>query len=317
MKKALAGIFLFLILAILSVFIFIPAQLHISAVAAMKANTNALSRYLSNESKWAKWWPLESAEKQFVNQNNHLQLNKFTYQLTKKLYNSAEVKITGKNQMLNSKIFIIPLSVDSLIIQWQSTFKTSLNPFTRISQYQNAVNIKKNMAAILGSLKAFGEDKEKMYAIPIYYTTLKNTLYVSEKIVTVSYPSTDSVYTLIENLRKYASVHEAAAVDFPIFNVTKKDSFHFETMAAIPVTKALNGNDNIAFKQMIAYPDKILTADVKGGPEKIKEAYDEIETFMKDYNLTTPVISWETLITDRSKETDSTKWITKICTPIV
>lgn len=316
MKKVLGGLFIFLVLAITAVFIFIPAQLHISAMAAIKVNVNPLSRYLSDEAKWAKWWPHESDEKQLINQNNHLQLNKFTYQLTKKLYNSAEVQITRKGQIINSKIFIIPLADDSLIVQWQSAFKTSLNPFTRISQYQEAVNIKKNMTVILNSLKSFGENKEKVYTFPIYLTTLKDTFYISEKTVTTGYPSIQVIYKLIENLRTYISAQKAKAGDFPILNITKKDSLHYTTMVAIPVDRILDGNGNIAFKRMIVYQDKILAADVKGGPGKIEEAHHALNTYIKDYNLTVPVIGWETLITDRSKETDSTKWITKICVPI-
>lgn len=317
MKKVIAGLFLLLVLAIIAVFIFIPAQLHISAAAAMKANTNALSRYLSDETKWAKWWPQENEEKRLITQNNRFELNAFTYHLTKKLYNSAEVAIIKKGQIINSKIFIIPLAGDSLIVKWQSAFKTSLNPFTRIAQYQQAVKIKKNMTVILGSLTSFGENKEMIYKFPIYHTTLKNTSYISEKTVTSGYPSTAFIYKMIENLRMHASAQKAVEVDFPILNITKKDSVHYEVMAAIPINKVLEGNGNFAFKRMIAYPDKIVTADVKGGPEKIKEAYNELDTYMNDYNLTAPVISWETLVTDRSKETDSTKWVTKICVPIV
>lgn len=316
MKKMLGGLFIFLVLAIIAVFIFIPAQLHISAAAAMKANTNSLSRYLSDESKWVKWWPHGSEEKQLVNESNPLQWNTFTYRLTKKLYNSAEVEIRRKDQIMNSKMFIIPLADDSLIVQWQSAFKTSLNPFTRISQYQEAVNIKKNMTVILNSLKSFGENKEKVYAFPIYHTTLKDTFYISEKTVTTGYPPITVIYKLIENLRTYISAQKAKAGDFPILNITKKDSLHYATMVAIPVNKILDGNGNIAFKRMIVYQNKILTAEVKGGPEKIEEAHDALNTYIKDYNLTVPVIGWETLITDRSKETDSTKWITKICIPI-
>lgn len=317
MKKVIAGLFLFLVLTIISVFIFIPAQLHISAAAVMKANPNSLFRSLSDEANWVKWWPYESKKKELITQNSHFELNKFTYRLTKKLYNAAEVETIRKDQVINSKIFIISIAEDSLIVRWQSTGKTSLNPFTRIKQYQQAVNIKKNMTVILSCLKSFAENKENVYKFLIYHTTLKDTFYISEKMVTTSYPSTALIYKMIDNLRTYASAQKAVEVNFPILNITKKDSLHYETMAAIPINKTLNGNGNFAFKRMIAYPDKILTADVKGGPEKIKEAYNELDTYIKDYNLTTPVISWETLITDRSKETDSIKWVTKICVPIV
>lgn len=137
------------------------------------------------------------------------------------------------------------------------------------------------------------------------------------KTVTKSYPSTPVIYELIENLRRYIATEKAREVNYPMLNITKKDSFHYEVMVAIPTNKILKGNGNITFKRMIIYKDKILTAEVTGGAENIKKAYNELNTYMSDYNLISPVIHWETLVTDMSKEPDSTKWVTKISIPIV
>ena len=38
---------------------------------------------------------------------------------------------------------------------------------------------------------------------------------------------------------------------------------------------------------------------------------------MNDHSLSAPVIPFEYIITDRSKEPDTSKWITKICFPII
>lgn len=316
MKKVLTGICLFVILIIISVFIFIPSELHISSSTAVKANTNPLIRHLSDEAKWIKWWPHENKENELIDQSNRLQLNNFSYHLSKKLYNAAEVEIINKDRIINSRIFIIPLAEDSVIVRWQSSFKTSFNPFIRIMQYQQAVNIKKNMTVILSSFKSFCENKDKTYAFHIYHSTIKDTFYISEKKITAGFPSTSDIYKSIGNLRTYISNQKAETSDFPILNITKKDSVHYEMMVAIPINKILDGNKNIAFKRMIVYKDKILTAEVKGGPEQINAAYNELNTYIRDYNLTVPVIGWETLITDRSRVSDSTKWITRICIPI-
>jgi hypothetical protein len=88
-------------------------------------------------------------------------------------------------------------------------------------------------------------------------------------------------------------------------------------MVAIPTNKILPDNGNITFKLLMADKDNILTTEVKGGPQNIKKAHDRLDLYMKDYNFSSKVIDWESLITDRSKERDSTKWITKIYIPIV
>ena len=120
MKKAFLGLLLFVVLSILSVFIFIPSELHIASATVIKANRNSLFRYLSDEAKWLKWWPPENKS---INQSNQLYLNNFTYHLSKKLYNAAEVEIIKKDKIINSRIFIIPVAEDSVIVKWQSNFK--------------------------------------------------------------------------------------------------------------------------------------------------------------------------------------------------
>ena len=317
MKKGLTALFFLVIFTLIAIYIFIPAQLHISAYTIVKANTNVLFRYLSDETKWDNWWPGQSQEKKLIDENHYPKYNEYTYRLKEKLYNAVDVEIINKDQISAGKIVIIPLAEDSLIVQWNNTLATSINPFIRVQQYRQAVNIKKNITVILDSFRSFNEDKEKIYKFNIRNTTLEDTLFVAIKTITTSYPSTRVLYQYIENLRRHIAFHKAKEAGYPILNITKKDSLHYETMVAIPTNKTLTGRGNIAFKRMIVYKDKILTADVKGGPETIKEAYDELNTYMTDHNLVSPVIHWETLITDRSKERDSTKWITRICIPIV
>ncbi|WP_018617057.1 hypothetical protein [Segetibacter koreensis] len=317
MNKALIGLSFFVVLTLISVYIFIPAQLHISVSTAMNTNTNALFRYVSDESKWNQWWPLETNEIKLIDEDHYKHFNGYTYRLKEKLYNAVGVEIIKKNQVIAGKIIIIPIAQDSLIVQWNNNLTTSINPFIRIKQYQQALNTKKNITVILHSLKSFAEDKDKVYKLNIRRTTLTDTLFVAVKTVTTGYPSTEVIYHFIQNLRTYITQQKAREMDRPILNITKRDSVHYEMMVAIATNIALKGNGSIAFKRMIAYKDKILTADVTGGLNSIKKAYNELNTYMSDYNLTSPVIHWETLITDRSKETDSTKWITRICIPIV
>lgn len=317
MKKVIFGLIFLIVLAIVSVYIFIPKRINIAAATVIKMAPAALYRYLSDEEQWQKWWPVSYQQKRVTDQNNHPVLNEFSYRLSKKLYNAADVEILKNNEVVNGKIFLIPITTDSLIVRWQSVLATSLNPFTRISQYYRAVSIKKNMDVLLHNLKLFGENKNKVYKFSINYATITDTTFVAIKNVTKEYPSTKEIYRLVENLKTYVKSQNAKDVNYPILNISEDETLGYNVMVAIATDKPLSGKGNIAFKRMIAYKDKILTADVTGGPAKIKQAHDELNIFMKDYNLASPVIGWETLITDRLKETDSTKWITKICIPIV
>jgi hypothetical protein len=100
-----------------------------------------------------------------------------------------------------------------------------------------------------------------------------------------------------------------------MLNVAKIDGKRFRIMVAIPVNKALQDNDPFAFKRMV--PGNILVTTVKGGRYTIEKAFAEMELYIKDNELTPPAIPFESMVTDRSKEPDTSKWVTRIYYPIL
>jgi hypothetical protein len=61
----------------------------------------------------------------------------------------------------------------------------------------------------------------------------------------------------------------------------------------------------------------ILSGEVIGGPQEIDAATKQFELYIHDYQRTIIAIPFQMLITDRTKEPDSTKWITRIYYPVV
>ena len=314
MKKLLIGLLVIIVLSSITAFILIPQQLSVSSISIMKANENATFRNLSDQNKWTKWWP---SQKQEGLQKDYFPYNGYNYQLTKKLYKAIEVNMVKENQAFKGDIIILPISSDSIAVKWKSTLMTGNNPINRILSYQRAKKIKNNMEVILDSLKSFSENKQRVYAYNIQRTTVKDTFLIATKLTTTHYPSTKEIYSLVEILKNYIESRGAIKTNYPMLNVSTNDSIHYTTMVAIPTNRVLPDNGNIAFKLLMADKDKTLTAEVKGGLQNIKKAHKELSLYMKDYNLSSRVIDWELLITDRSKETDSTKWITKIYIPVV
>ena len=92
------------------------------------------------------------------------------------------------------------------------------------------------------------------------------------------------------------------------------DSGYFKTMVAIPVNKVLPGNDSFLLKRL--EPGKILVARVKGGLYTTSEALREMEIYKEDNHLMSPAIPFESLITNRLEEPDTSKWVTKIYYPV-
>jgi hypothetical protein len=60
----------------------------------------------------------------------------------------------------------------------------------------------------------------------------------------------------------------------------------------------------------------ILVAEVKGGPYTVTNAFNSLHDYVTDHDLQSPAIPFQSLITNRLQQPDSTKWITKIYYPI-
>ena len=85
-------------------------------------------------------------------------------------------------------------------------------------------------------------------------------------------------------------------------------------MTAIPVNKYIPTNKNFLFKRMV--PGKILVTEVIGGVNTTANALKELELYITDRHLQSPAIPFESLVTDRSKQPDTSKWVTKVYYPI-
>ena len=85
-------------------------------------------------------------------------------------------------------------------------------------------------------------------------------------------------------------------------------------MVAIPINKVIPENEKFVSKRMV--PGKILVAQVRGGTYTTAAALRKLEIYMDDNRLSSPAIPFESLLTNRIEEPDTTKWITKIYYPI-
>ncbi len=89
----------------------------------------------------------------------------------------------------------------------------------------------------------------------------------------------------------------------------------YETMVAIPVDRVLDDSQDFALKKMV--PGNILVAEVKGGISTVKEGEAQLENFVQDYQFVSPAIPFQSLVTNRMLEKDTSKWITKLYYPIL
>lgn len=168
MKKFLIIIFSIIILLLVCIYVFIPGKLEISKAEYLKCNVNSASMILSDENTWQKWWPEEDG---FFKKNKSGRsaffYKGFKYQLVEKYYHAVGVRIKSDKSAIDSKIDVIKINIDSVMLVWKCEINTGINPVSRFLKFREAKDIKQNITAILSSLRSFSEDKKNNYGIDL------------------------------------------------------------------------------------------------------------------------------------------------------
>jgi hypothetical protein len=305
MKKILITLVLLLVLVLAAVYLFIPGKIKIETSISLNAALPGVSRSLMDENNWKKWWPGESV----------FNYNKQTYSIRSKISSVLNIDIHSGKDTVTSRLGLVPIENDTMTIGWHAELMTSSNPFTRFSQYRHAKTTKKNMNKILQSMKAFLEKTKNIYGFEIKETLVTDSVLISVRRSFEHYPNVQEIDAMIQDLKKYIVQNNAIEKNSPMLNVLKLDSSHYEAMSAIPVDKALPRTNEFAPKFLLK-GGNVLEAQVQGGPTTIENGLQEIEKFRSDYKYTSPAIPYQLLVTDRLKETDTTKWTTKLYYPV-
>jgi len=315
MKKILLIFFALFPLTIICIYFFIPAKINFGKVIYINGNINIANRYISDESKWGKWWPFDvqdSLSTGNINSEMHYSYKNYSYTISRKALEGTSILIEHNSNRINSFLHIIALNTDSVAIEWKGELPDTYNPFKKITNYLLATGVKKNISEILQSAKFFLENKEDIYGLSIIQQKVKDTLLISTRYTSNSYPSIATIYNLIKSLKEYILLNGAAETNYPMLNVTQ-DTSVFKTMVAIPINRVIPQNEKFLLKRMV--PGKILVTEVKGGTYTASEALRQLKTYMDDNHLSSPAIPFQSLVTDRSKEADTAKWVTKIYYP--
>ncbi|MEP7229124.1 MAG: hypothetical protein ABI691_02665 [Ginsengibacter sp.] len=307
MKKLLVAV-LIIVIAFVSIYIFIPAKITFSKVIFIKTKPTIANRFLMDETKWNNWFPFaEGVDKGY-------RYNNYNYSIKKQMMNTAEILMENKQASLKSIASIISMNKDSIAIEWKSEFPKSFNPIKKLMNYFNARGLQKNMNDILNQLKIFLENTEKVYGFNFHEIISKDSTLIATKCETTTYPTTNDIYTLVKNLKQYIYNNGAKESNYPMLHVKQLDNNTFETMVAIPINKRLEGNGIIFSKRFV--PWKVLTARINGGNYTVNKGFKQMELYLTDFQKTAMAIPFASLETDRNLQPDTSKWITSIYTPV-
>lgn len=315
MKRLFAAILVFFLASLAVIYFIIPQELKVSTITVVRTNERAVFRSLMNEQNWKKWWPVRNG-KNDANITSGFYLNGYSFKPATKQLDGMEVIIANKDYSSSTLLNLSALSTDSVLINWTATLSTSSNPFTKLNKFFEAKKMKQSMEEIIGSIQSFAKKPENLYGIKIIQTTVTDTILVVIKNVQKEKPTEAEIYSYINTLRKYIASEKAKETDYPMLHISySNETKSYELMVAMPVDRRLPGNDSIIFKRMV--PGNILYTEVKGGEATVEEAMNQMENFVFDNQKVSPALPYQLLVTDRTREKDTTKWVTRIYYPIL
>ena len=308
MKKWILVTAFVFIAALASIYIFIPARLDIVQITTIHCTTPGIYRTLTTRKKWNSWWPDTQTNSHTLHYKNN------SFEITKTLMNTLEIRIHQNEQSINSTLHLLPLAGDSTNMVWTCSSPSGPNPLKRIQYYRQAVTLKNNMAVILSHFKTFAEKKENIYGFSFHEVIFKDSLLISTKSTMASYPSVADIYSLINTLKKYSAAKQAQQTGNPIVNITPLQPAGFQVMTAIPVDRSIPINSQF-FHQRIPL-NRFQVIRVHGGDGVVNQALQQFQLYIQDYRKTLMALPFQQFITDRSVEPDTARWITDIYIPL-
>ena len=310
MKSLLLAVCILLILGIAAVYVFIPSHLAVVSVVPMKCNVNSAGRVLGDTAAWSRWWPSGQPH----------------YRVVRRLRRGAEVVIDdgdgraadrrAGDDPVSGVLSVFPLvRDDSSYLQWQLNLDAGAGPIGRIGRYREARKLKDEMGIILDSLRAYLEVESHIYGMDISEGTTKDSFLVMTGGKAEMFPNKAMIYGEVGKLKSYLAGHNGRVTGYPMVNVSPLEGRGYELRVALPTDKLFPEVGGEVYGRRLI-KGKYLEADIRGGDSSVSSALHRMNEYIADHQRTVMAIPFQSLVTDRSKEGDTSRWVTRLYYPI-
>ena len=301
-----------IITSLAAVYIFIPSRITITSAAIAAAPDVAVERILMEEAHWPAWWKYCELSK-FGSPN--LSQPPFTITLREKFYKSLQFDINAPDQpTVSSRLTLVPLRKDSTGFEWSCQLEAGNNPIQRLLNYRKAREIKSLLDSTLQPCVQFFSNTENIYGIQIERTKLPDTLFVTTKKQFSTNPSQHDIYNLIKQIEGYIKTQGSKPSGSSIYNVSQLTENQYQLMAGVPISMRIKENKPFEIKYMV--PGSFLVTEVVGGEYSVQHSARQLKQYFQDYKKTSMAMSFTMLVTDRSLQPDSSRWITRLYEPV-
>jgi uncharacterized protein (UPF0333 family) len=311
MKQTFAVVISIVILFLAITYFVLPNNSNVSVSVKANASMACVQRVLATKKLYSNWLPKDGKQ---ISANEFLLDDcTFTFISDNFLNNSITVKYKG---LLTSSMVIFEPARDSSFTSVGFQFPNSNNPFTKLSNYFTYKHVETTTQKLLNSLQSFLSTSDNVYGVSMKKSILKDSTLIALKSLSNSYPTIADIYKNIDILKTFAITNGAKATNPPMLNIYKDAENGYAFMVALPIDKWLDNSGNIIAKRMLAGGNILESGEIKGGFYTVDNFLKELENFRADVNGMSPAIPYQSLITDRSKESDTSKWVTKLYFPI-
>lgn len=265
----------------------------------------ATQRKITDLKTWKAWWPgKEIADSTYALEDQKLRVQHFTA-------TSFELRETS-TQILTTVSFIPYINSGTQFVL-KGYYPLAQNPFKRLAQLSDYLKWKKEIKTLALKMHDHFTNVENLYRFNIQMKKVLNSPHISMTAEFDHQPSWHEVYSLLDQIRTYTRSIRHNVVDSPILNMYTEAGKQ-KVMVAYATDTILPSSGPFHLKQMVL--GNILIAEVKGGQSRIDSCQEQILQYVEDYGKTSPAISYQRLITDRRKVSDSSKWITTVNFPV-
>jgi len=300
-KKIIVALVLGFLIGAGIVFFLIPGTLTVISLHTVASSMPGTYRFLANDSSW------------------RYRLNCEGTNLTISRKISSALQISNATPLTEevTTLLLLQSHPDSIRLKWETRYQAGLDPFQRIINYRKAIKFKACMNSILETADDYLQQNEHLYGFRISRTTLTDTFLVAVRFETRNYPETEMIYSRIDQVKNYIAASGAREMNDPMLNITSNDNGSKTVTVGIATNTQVKDSGIFVTRRLAQYKNRTLTTLVTGDNKKVEESLRAIHQYMEDYHLTSPTVHFELLITDRRKEKDASKWVTRIFYPIV
>jgi hypothetical protein len=311
MKQTFAVVISVVILFLGVVYLLLPNKPIVAVSVKANARQACVQRILSNKTYNSKWLPKEGKQ---ISGNEFL-LDDCTFTFVYDNFQNNSITVKYKDINASSMIYT-EAARDSSFAILNFNFANTKNPFARISNYFDHKHIESTAHKLLTGLQSFLAKTETVYGVKMKQNILKDSTLIAIKSSSKNYPSVLEIYKNIDILKSFANTNGAKETNPPMLNIYKDGGNGYAFMVALPIDKSLNNSGNIIAKRMLAGGNILESGEIRGGFYTVDNLLKELENFKADINGMSPAIPFQSLVTDRSKETDTSKWVTKLYYPV-